>query len=116
MDQPGKVANPDCDQLNRENEFWTCMTYLHVLLYAVYAEQICIHTTVPYSACVCDREWAGCRGARRPSSSRETKFSGVKEEREKLVHPFLADYEQDWERYPGEPYSAENADHIPRHT
>ena len=52
MDQPGKVTNPDCGQLNRGNEYLTCMTNLHVLIYAVYAEQMCIHTTVPFSVCV----------------------------------------------------------------
>ena len=33
MEQPGKVANSDCGQLNRENEYWTCMMNLHVLIF-----------------------------------------------------------------------------------
>ena len=41
-------------------------------------------------------ERAGWRGAGRSNPSRETKFSGSNEDREK----YSADHEQDWQRYP----------------
>ena len=51
-------------------------------------------------------EWAGWRGARQPSMSRETKFSGASGDRE------IADREKDWQQpYPVDPFSATSNAH-----
>ena len=41
--------------------------------------------------------------------SGETKFSGANVDREEIIVPFLSNHEQDWQPYPVDPYSAENA-------
>ena len=48
---------------------------------------------------------------RRPSLSRETKFLGANGDREIFIFLVqLADYEQDWQPCPVDPYSAINDD------
>ena len=32
MDQPGKVANPVCGQLNKENEHFLCLLYVPMIM------------------------------------------------------------------------------------
>ena len=50
-------------------------------------------------------EWTGWRGTGRPNPSRETKFSGANEDREKYIS-CSAGHEQDWQPYPVDLYSA----------
>ena len=44
-----------------------------------------------------------------PNLSCETTFSGANEDRKYIFFSYLNDHEQSWQRYPVDPYAAENA-------